>query len=160
MTNLTRGVNSILGLIPYRENEFPYVFRDIEELTKGFWPEYALRDLSAGNEIGLAPRLDVTETDGSLEVKAELPGMVKKDIEITLDHGMLVIKGEKKEKKEEKGRYYHRVERRYGTFCRSVRLPAEIKEDKIEATFKDGILTVTLPKVESEVRNVTRIDVH
>lgn len=150
----------MLGLVPYRKSGSPDLFREMEELARGFWPEFALRDLTVGNEAGLVPRLDVTETDGSLEVKAELPGLEKKDIEITLDHGQLVIKGEKKEEKEEKGRYYHRVERRYGTFCRSVRLPAEVKEEKIEATFKDGILTVTLPKVETEVRNVTRIDVH
>lgn len=150
----------MLGLIPYRQSGLPDVFREMEEMTKGFWPELALRDLTTGGEMEWAPRVDVTETEKNVEVKAELPGMERKDIDITLDRGLLVIKGEKREEKEEKNRYYHRVERRYGTFCRSVRLPAEVKEEKIEATFKDGVLTVTLPKVEAEIKKVTHIDVH
>jgi HSP20 family protein len=150
----------MLGLVPYRKTGLPDVFREMEELTKGFWPEFTSRDLTTGEGMEWAPMLDLTETEGNLEIKAELPGMERKDIDITLDRGLLVIKGEKKEEKEEKGRYYHRVERRYGTFCRSVRLPAEVKEEKIEATFKDGVLTVTLPKVESEIKKVTHIDVH
>lgn len=150
----------MLGLIPYRKSGLPDVFREIEEMNKRFWPELALRDLTTGEEMEWAPRLDVTETEKNVEVKAELPGMERKDIDITLDRGLLVIKGEKREEKEEKDRYYHRVERRYGTFCRSVQLPAEVKEEKIEATFKDGVLTVTLPKIESEIKKVTHIDVH
>lgn len=150
----------MLGLIPYRRSGLPDVFREIEEMNKRFWPELALRDLTTGEEMEWAPRLDVTETEKNVEVKAELPGMERKDIDITLDRGLLVIKGEKREEKEEKDRYYHRVERRYGTFCRSVQLPAEVKEEKIEATFKDGVLTVTLPKIESEIKKVTHIDVH
>lgn len=150
----------MLGLIPYRKGGLPDVFREMEEIGKGFWPELGLLDLTTGGEMEWAPRLDVTETEKNVEVKAELPGMERKDIDITLDRGLLMIKGEKREEKEEKDRYYHRVERRYGTFCRSVRLPAEVKEEKIEATFKDGVLTVTLPKVETEIKKVTHIDVH
>lgn len=150
----------MLGLIPYRANGLPDLFKELEEVSKGLWPEVAWRDLTTGKELEWAPRLDVAETEATVEVKAELPGLEGKDIDITLDRGLLVIKGEKKEEKEEKGRYYHRVERRHGTFCRSVRLPAEVKEDKIEAAFRDGVLTVTLPKVESETKAVRHIDVN
>jgi HSP20 family protein len=150
----------MLGLVPYRKSGLTDVFKEMEELSRGFWPELTLRDLTTGGEMEWAPRLDVTETEKNVEVKAELPGMERKDIEITLDRGLLMIKGEKKEEKEKKERYYHVVERRYGAFCRSVRLPAEVKEEKIEATFKDGVLTVTLPKVESEIKKITHIDVH
>lgn len=150
----------MLGLIPYRENRLPEVFREMEELTGIFWPELTAGDLTTGEEVGWAPRLDLTETEANIEVKAELPGMERKDIAITLDRDLLLIKGEKKEEKEEKGRYYHRVERRYGTFCRSVRLPAKVTEEKINATFKDGVLTITLPKMETEVKKITNIEVH
>lgn len=150
----------MLGLIPYRENRLPDLFKELEEVTKGLWPELGWRDLTTGRELGWAPRLDVAETGTTVEVKAELPGLEAKDINITLDRGLLVIKGEKKEEKEEKGRYYHRVEMRRGEFCRSVRLPAEVKEEKIEATFKDGVLTVVLPKVETETKEVKHIEVH
>lgn len=150
----------MLGLVPYRRGLVPDVFKEMEEMTRGFWPELVMRDLTTGSEMGWMPRLDVTETEKNVEVKAELPGLERKDIDITLDRDLLVIKGEKKEEKEEKDRYYHRVERSYGTFCRSVRLPASVKDEKINATFKDGILTITLPKVETEVKKVTHIDVH
>lgn len=150
----------MLGLVPYRRSLVPDVFKEMEEMTRGFWPELVMRDLATGSEMGWMPRLDVTETEKNVEVKAELPGLERKDIDITLDRDLLVIKGEKKEEKEEKDRYYHRVERTYGTFCRSVRLPASVKDEKINATFKDGILTITLPKVETEVKKVTHIDVH
>lgn len=150
----------MLGLIPYRRSGLPDVFKEMEEMTRGLWPEFGLSDLTTGVETEWAPRLDVIETEKTIEVKAELPGLERKEVEVTLDRGLLVIKGEKKEEKEEKGKYYHRVERRHGTFCRSVRLPAEVKPETIEATFKDGILTVTLPKVEAETRAVTHIDIH
>ncbi|NTV14711.1 MAG: Hsp20/alpha crystallin family protein [Desulfobulbaceae bacterium] len=150
----------MLGLIPYRENRFPDLFKELEEVTRGLWPEVGWRGLTASEETEWAPRLDVTETDKTVEVKTELPGVTAKEVEVTLDRGLLVIKGEKKEEKEEKDRYYHRVERRHGTFCRSVRLPVEVKEEKIEATFKDGVLTVVLPKVETETKAVTHIEVH
>ena len=150
----------MLGLIPYRGNTLPDLFKEMEEMTKGLWPEVMGRDLTTGWETEWAPRLDVVETEKSVEVKTELPGMTAKEVDITLDRGLLVIKGEKKEEKEEKDRYYHRVERRHGTFCRSVRLPGGVKEEKIEATFKDGVLTVVLPKVEAETKAVTHIEVH
>jgi len=150
----------MLGLIPYRRGGFPDIFREMDELTRDFWPEVSLRDFTTGGELEWAPRLDITETEKNVEVKAELPGLERKDIDITLDRDLLVIKGEKKVEKEEKDRYYHRVERRYGSFCRSVRLPARVKDEKINAAFKDGILTITLPKVEAEVKKITHIDVH
>lgn len=150
----------MLGLIPYRRSGLPDIFQEMDELTGGLWPRLASRDLTTGGEMEWCPRLDVTETEKSVEVKAELPGMERKDIDITLDRGLLVIKGEKREEKEKKERYYHLVERRHGSFCRTIRLPAEVKEEKIEATFKDGVLTVTLPKVEAEIKKITHIDVH
>lgn len=93
------------------------------------------------------PTLDLSETKDAVIVKAELPGVDQKDIAVSLQEGMLTIKGEKEAEKEEKDKRYHRVERTYGAFFRSIRLPAAIDAGKVAAAFKDGVLTVTLPKL-------------
>jgi HSP20 family protein len=102
------------------------------------------------SEKALTPAFDISETANGIHVKAELPGMDAKEIDITVTSDLLTIKGEKKEEKEEKGENFHRRERRYGSFSRSFRLPVEVKADSINADYKDGVLTVTLPKVEKE----------
>lgn len=92
------------------------------------------------------PKVDVSETKDAVIVKAEVPGVDQKDIGLSLQEGVLTIKGEKEEEKEEKDKHYHRVERSYGAFARAIRLPAAVDSGKVNATFKDGVLTVTLPK--------------
>lgn len=92
------------------------------------------------------PTLDVSETKDAVIVKAELPGVEQKDIAVSLQDGMLTIKGEKQAEKEEKDKLYHRVERSYGAFFRSIRMPATVDADKVTAAFKAGVLTITLPK--------------
>ena len=99
------------------------------------------------SEKALTPAFDISETANEIHVKAELPGMDAKEIDITVTGDLLTIKGEKKE---EKGQNFHRRERRYGSFSRSFRLPVEVKADSIDAGYKDGVLTVTLPKAEAE----------
>ena len=93
-----------------------------------------------------APSMDISETKDSLVAKIEVPGMDAKDIQIALQENLLTIKGEKKQEKEEKDEHYHRVERSYGAFTRSVRLPVAVDGSNVTATFKNGLLTVTLPK--------------
>ncbi len=95
-----------------------------------------------------APRVDVMEQKDSYIIKAEMPGVNKDDVRITLHENVLSIRGEKKQEKEEKDVNYHRIERSYGTFERQFALPTGVKSDKIDASYKDGILTVPLPKVE------------
>jgi HSP20 family protein len=92
------------------------------------------------------PTLDVTEGKDALTVKAELPGVDAKDIAVSLEGDMLTIKGEKEQKKEEKDERQHRVERSWGAFMRSVRLPAPVDGSKVTAAFKNGVITITLPK--------------
>ena len=92
------------------------------------------------------PKVDVSETKDSVVVKAETPGMDAKDIQVSLQENVLTITGEKKQEKEEKDERYHRVERSYGSFTRSMRLPAGVEAGKVNAAFKNGVLTVTLPK--------------
>ena len=94
------------------------------------------------------PSIDVKEGEKDIVVKAELPGLEEKDIEILLADDALTIKGEKKEEKEDKGKNYYHMERTYGSFHRVIPLPAEIDSKKVEATFKNGVLSVVLPKTE------------
>jgi HSP20 family protein len=93
-----------------------------------------------------APAVDVTENKETITVKAEVPGVDPKEINVSLEGDLLTIKGEKEQKKEEKDERQHRVERTYGAFMRSVRLPAVVDGSKVNATFKNGVVTVTLPK--------------
>jgi HSP20 family protein len=93
-----------------------------------------------------APSMDVSETKESLVCRIEVPGMEQKDIQISLQENLLTIKGEKKQEKEEKDEHYHRIERSYGAFTRSLRLPVAVDAGKVTATVKSGVLTVTLPK--------------
>jgi HSP20 family protein len=95
---------------------------------------------------GKVPAVDVTDTEKTYEVTAELPGMDEKNVEVKFANGVLTVRGEKKEEKEEKQKDYHLSERRYGSFQRSFTVPDGVDADKIEATFKNGVLTVSLPK--------------
>jgi len=92
------------------------------------------------------PTVDLSETKEAFVVKAEVPGMEPGDIQVSLQENLLTIKGEKKHEKEEKDERYHRVERSYGAFTRTVRLPVTVEGSKVDAKFKNGVLTVTLPK--------------
>ncbi len=94
------------------------------------------------------PELDVAETDTSVEVSAELPGMKPEEINVEVHSGQLWISGEKKEQKEEKGKTFHRVERRYGSFRRVLPVPASVDPEKVEASFHEGVLKITLTKTE------------
>ena len=105
------------------------------------------------------PSIDVSETKSDLVIKAELPGMDSKDIDISLSNGFLTIKGEKNQEKEEKDENYHLIERSYGSFTRSVQLPREVQSDKITASFKNGVLRVTLPKSEEAKKKEIKIKV-
>jgi HSP20 family protein len=95
-----------------------------------------------------APAVDIAERDDEYLVKVELPGVNKDDVKIMLESNILTIRGEKKQEKETKKENYHRIERSYGSFQRSFTLPTTVKSDKIDASYKDGILVVSLPKAE------------
>ena len=108
---------------------------------------------------GFTPALDVSETDENVLVKAELPGVDPKEIEVNLAGTTLTIKGEKKEEREETTESMHKIERSYGSFFRAINLPCEVNEEKIEATFKDGVLNLKLPKTEPSKKTTIKIDV-
>jgi HSP20 family protein len=94
------------------------------------------------------PSLDVSETEKAVEVKLDVPGVTAKEIDIRLNGNLLTVSGERKEEQEKKGKTYHRVERRYGSFSRTITLPCPVQEDEVAAEYHDGVLSITLPKTE------------
>lgn len=111
------------------------------------------------SEMEFVPQIEVHENENNIEVTAELPGIEEKDVELTISEGSLVITGEKKEEIEKKEKGYHRTERRYGSFRRMIPLGCEVKEDKAEATYINGILKVLLPKAEKEQKKTKKIEI-
>ena len=94
------------------------------------------------------PTVDISETENGYEIRAELPGVSEDDVNVSVTDNLLTVKGEKRQEKETQGKNYHRVERRYGSFQRSFTLPRHIDSSGINAEFKDGILTLGIPKAE------------
>lgn len=99
---------------------------------------------------GFSPRTNVAETAQAFEISLELAGVSPDDVHVDVENGFLVVSGERKNETEQEGKTFHRVERRYGSFRRAVKLPENIVEEQIEAHYNDGILTVVLPKGEKE----------
>jgi HSP20 family protein len=95
------------------------------------------------------PILDIEESNGNIVVKAEIPGMEKDEIKVSVRNNMLSISGERKQESETRDKTFHRIERSYGKFSRTITLPSEVDADKIKAAYKDGVLNITLPKPES-----------
>jgi HSP20 family protein len=105
------------------------------------------------------PSVDITENDKEITVTAELPGMSDKDISVTVSKNELTIKGEKKEETEDKGKDYYQMERRFGSFCRVVPLTSEVDENKTDAEFKKGVLTIRMPKTAEARRAAKKVTV-
>jgi HSP20 family protein len=105
------------------------------------------------------PRMDVVDTGKEIKVSAELPGLDEKDIDVSFANETLTIRGEKKEDKEEKGKDYYRSERSYGSFTRTIPVPADIDPGKVAATFRKGVLTVTMPKTKQAIDESKKISI-
>jgi HSP20 family protein len=110
------------------------------------WMTRLFDEDAAGNGMTFVPEANVLETDKAVEVSLELPGMKPEEVKVEMNDGRLLVSGEKREEKEEKGKTFHRMERRTGAFRRMISLPAVVDEAKAEATFAEGVLKVTLPK--------------
>ncbi|HTY64491.1 MAG TPA: Hsp20/alpha crystallin family protein [Acidobacteriota bacterium] len=131
-----------MRLIPYfRRNEFPVTNRLLEDFFEDL-PFFS----SPETKSQWSPAVDILEKDGNLVLRAELPGMTEKQIELKIEGDTLVLKGERKMDSEDKRENYHRVESFYGSFTRTFRLPETVDADKISADYKNGVLTVTLPQ--------------
>jgi len=131
--------------------------RDFDRLFRGaFSSQLGETELSTRS---WAPPVDIYETEDAIVLKAELPGVDPKDVEVRVEDNTLYLKGERKFEKEVKEQNYHRVERSYGSFARSFSLPNSISTDKVKAEFKDGLLTLTMPKREEAKPKTIKIDV-
>ena len=143
---------------------FSDVQRMFEEWFDDFWsrpfPRLWRPDFSRLRSLSLeAPSLDVYEQKDDLIVKAEIPGLTKDEIDISLEGNTLTIKGENKKEEEVKEEDYYRCERTFGAFSRSVELPVGVQADKVNASFKNGVLEIRLPKTEEAKKNVVKVKV-
>ncbi len=126
-------------------------FREMENMFDRYtkvlnWPRVGSQEMMTTDDW--APRVDIAETDKEFIINAEIPDVKKEDVKVMVDNGILTIRGQRKQEKEEMGKKFHRVERFYGSFSRSFTLPNNVDESKIEASFKDGMLNLTVPKIE------------
>ena len=134
-----------LGLIPRRRS---YGIRPFWRESDDLWDRLYGESLPAERAWDWMPSVDVSESDGNITVKAELPGLEAKDIDVDVTGDLLTLRGEKKMEEEKKEERYYCRERYAGSFQRSFRLPTMVESDKVDAQFKNGILTINIPKSE------------
>lgn len=158
-------MRSLVRWDPFRWDPFREIEKEMEDLSNRFsrlltrWP---FRGEGSGEAMAVAewsPSVDISETDSEFLIKAEIPEVDKKDVKVTVQDGQLTIQGERKREKEEKGKRFHRVERSYGVFQRTFDLPDGVDPDKVRAEFKDGMLSVHLPKTEKARAKVIDVKV-
>lgn len=123
------------------------IFPDFDQMMAGFFRPVG--ELPTTQRAGWVPAVDLEETDEAFVVEAELPGLKKDDVEVTFIDGMLTLSGERKFEEEKEEKNYRRLERRYGSFSRSFNLGRQVDGDNVKAAFKEGMLSVTVPKKEA-----------
>jgi HSP20 family protein len=131
-------------MVPWTERlprNFDQMRRDLDEFFGGFFG-----DQDGGRGMVMAPRTNIAETEQAYEVTMDLPGLKPDELNVEICEGQLCVSGEHKEEKEEKGKTYHRIERQHGQFRRVIPLGAGVEGDKIDANYKDGVLSITVPK--------------
>ena len=143
------------NLIPWRDRDIDRFRGEINRLFNDFfaWQPFP----RAFEEGDWTPAVDISETNKEIVVNAEVPGIDPKDIDISLTGRLLTIKGERKQEQEEKDKNYHRIECRYGSFSRSLELPADVDAGKVKATYRDGVLKLNLPKAKEQ--SVKKIEI-
>jgi HSP20 family protein len=151
-----RQTSSNQAPVPYRESEMTPFFGLRREIDRLFDDMFRMPSL-AGLGATAWPSVEVSDSEREIRVSAEIPGLSEKDVELTVHDGVLSIRGEKKSETEDKNRGYS--ERWYGRFERRIALPSGVEEDKAEASFRDGVLTVTLPK-SAEATSGRRIPIN
>lgn len=132
--------------------------REFDDLIKGFFGDI---QVSHGGlfERSFKPAMDISETEDSFTVKVEIPGVDPKELDVNLTGEVLTVKGEKKDEKEENDGNYRRIERSFGRFSRSMTLPCKVQGDEVEANYKDGVLTMKIPKSEDNIKKSVEIKV-
>ncbi|HPG39739.1 MAG TPA: Hsp20/alpha crystallin family protein [bacterium] len=128
-------------------NDYYRMPRMIDKFMQDFWNSPVSANVGEDSVVW-NPRIDVKETKDAYEVMADLPGLKKEDIEVSLHENVLTLKGERKQEEKKEGENEYYMERTYGSFYRSFEIPAKVKAEDINATYKDGVLRLTLPKAE------------
>jgi HSP20 family protein len=137
-------------LTVWKNQEMVKMRKDIDQLFSRMWSDFGKGFFTMG-----ALSMDLSETKDSLVLKAELPGVDLEDVKITVtNRALLTINGEKREESVEEGARFHKVERKFGSFTRTIPLPCRVEADRVKATYKKGILTITLPKCEPETEGI------
>jgi len=133
----------------------------LSERNLGWWPTVVdpLRMLGQRVADFFTPHVDAASTKEAYEINMELPGVTEKDIEITIQENALIVKGEKTEEKEDKGKTYYFSERSYGAFRRTFRLPDDVDAEKVSADFAGGVLTIKVPKVTPKIEPEKRVKI-
>jgi HSP20 family protein len=137
-------------------------WRELEEIADRY--TRAMGQAQTGGQDVVAtgdrvPRVDIAETDTEFEIKVEIPEVNKEDVKVAVYNGVLTIRGERKQEKEENGKRFHRIERKYGSFTRSFTLPDNVDENAIKASFKDGMLHLQIQKTEEAKPKVIEVNV-
>jgi HSP20 family protein len=144
------------GGVPAARSARPFASlqHEVDRLFDELWNDFTVPALSTH-----APAVDVRETDTDVRVEVELPGLTEKDFDVTVEGDVLTVRGEKHAERESKERGYQWSERTYGTFRRTIGLPAEVQADAANATYKNGVLSVVLPKTPEAQRRSRKIEV-
>jgi len=159
----TRPARS-LALTPSGSNPFDRLHQDMDRLFEDFFRGFPLSPFSRGGRTGLGsllhPQVDIAEGPKAYTITVEVPGVEEKDVALTLSEGTLTIHGEKRYEQESQDKQYHRVERSYGSFQRVISLPTDTDENEVKATFKNGVLTVTVGKMAQATSHVKKIAIN
>ncbi len=145
-------MTSLLRYNPFETDDLPTGLRLFQDSVS--------RILSDASVRPWTPSVDIFETENELVLKADVPGIELKDIDIRMENGTLTIKGERNFEKDEKTSGYHRLERSYGSFARTFTLPDTVDAEKVAADYKDGVLSITLPKKEVAKPRTIKVAVH
>lgn len=147
----------MVGLIIWKNQEINRLRRDMDRLFTRLRDDFGVALFP--RQTRQLPLLDLSETEETLILKAELPGVNPDDIEISINENILSIRGEMKQERPENNAGYHRMERRYGSFSRNLQLPCKISIDEVDAVYKEGVLTIVMPKCKAEKPRDVRIQV-
>jgi len=147
------------SLLPRESDFFSGFGRGIDSLFDQVFGPSLVTYVVPENRGVFSPRIDIKETKKDFRIVSELPGLDQKDIDVSVHEGMLTISGEKREEKEETEGDYHHVERSFGCFSRSISLPGSVDVDKVKPVFKNGVLTITLPKNEKFIKEMKKIPI-
>lgn len=149
-----RGVTTRETVDPFRVFQ-----REIDRLFSDFFQGWGGPDEGQAGQSMLMPSLDVRQSDKAYDISVELPGVDPQDVDVSIDNGVLTIRGEKKMEEEHKDNNQIRVERNYGSFARALTLPDDANPDGCEASFKDGVLRITLPRREEAHKQRRKIEI-